>query len=118
MNSYFKKAEFACKCGCRRNEIKQELINKLDKSRDITNTPFIITSGYRCPSHNKSVGGSPSSSHLKGLAVDIKADNSQHRMNIVHGLTSAGFTRIGIHYNFIHADMDTSKPQDLMWVYK
>ena len=33
--------------------------------------PIIINSGYRSPEVNKSVGGSPTSNHLTGCAVDI-----------------------------------------------
>ena len=118
MSRYFTKSEFACKCGCGRNSISSDLITLLDAAREEADTAFVITSGYRCPAHNKAVGGSPSSSHIKGLAVDIKADNSANRMKIINGLTNAGFKRIGIHHRFIHVDIDTDKPQELMWVYK
>ena len=33
--------------------------------------PIVITSGYRSPEVNKRVGGSPTSNHLTGCAVDI-----------------------------------------------
>lgn len=33
--------------------------------------PIRISSGYRCPELNERVGGSPSSAHMQGLAVDI-----------------------------------------------
>ena len=39
------------------------------KSHD---TPVIITSGYRSPEVNKLVGGSATSNHLTGCAVDIR----------------------------------------------
>ena len=35
-------------------------------------SPIIITSGYRSPEVNKLAGGSPSSNHLTGCAVDIR----------------------------------------------
>lgn len=33
---------------------------------------IIITSGYRCPELNTAVGGSKTSSHMKGEAADVK----------------------------------------------
>ena len=37
-----------------------------------TEEPIIINSGYRSPELNRLVGGSPTSNHLKGCAVDIR----------------------------------------------
>lgn len=34
-------------------------------------SPFVLTSGYRCPQVNKLVGGRSGSSHLEALAVDL-----------------------------------------------
>ena len=39
---------------------------------DTADEPIIITSGYRSPEVNKRVGGSPTSNHLTGCAVDIR----------------------------------------------
>ena len=45
----------------------------LDNARDDKgDEPIIITSGYRSPEVNKAVGGSPTSNHLTGCAVDIR----------------------------------------------
>jgi hypothetical protein len=35
--------------------------------------PIIVTSGFRCPKLNKAVGGSSTSQHAKGQAVDIRS---------------------------------------------
>lgn len=35
-------------------------------------SPLIISSGYRCPMLNRAVGGSTSSQHMTGEAVDIR----------------------------------------------
>ena len=45
--------------------------NKLECVRKVLGFPIIITSGYRCPALNTQVGGSPTSAHTKGLAVDF-----------------------------------------------
>lgn len=45
--------------------------NKLECVRKVLGFPIIITSGYRCLALNTQVGGSPTSAHTKGLAVDF-----------------------------------------------
>ena len=43
-------------------------------------TPIIINSGYRSPELNKKVGGSPTSNHLTGCAVDIRVYGIEQAM--------------------------------------
>ena len=43
-------------------------------------TPIIINSGYRSPELNKKVGGSPTSNHLTGCAVDIRVSGIEQAM--------------------------------------
>ena len=45
-----------------------------------TEEPIIINSGYRSPELNKKVGGSPTSNHLTGCAVDIKVAGIEQAM--------------------------------------
>jgi len=108
--------EFKCKC-CGLNLIKPELIDKLDIARDIANIPFKINSGYRCNKHNISIGGSITSSHTKGLAVDISTNSGKSKFIIVNALLKAGFNRIGISNSFIHTDIDEDKIQNVIWNY-
>jgi len=44
----------------------------LQPLRTLVNKPFRITSGYRSPELNKAVGGSSTSQHSKGQAVDFQ----------------------------------------------
>ncbi len=118
MKNYFLQSEFECKCGCGLNNVSDALIEDLNTAREIATMPFVINSGSRCENHNKSIGGLSSSSHLRGLAVDIKADNSPARLKILQGLILAGFDRIGIHRAFIHVDIDRTKPSNVAWVSK
>ena len=92
-------------------------LEMLDKARDIAGIPFKINSGYRTLEHNAKVGGVNSSSHTRGLAVDIACNESRARFIIVSALKDAGFNRMGISNSFIHVDSDSDKAQNVIWTY-
>lgn len=116
--NYFSESETACRCGCGMN-ITRQLRDKLNQAREVAGVPFVITSGARCVEHNRKVSGTPNSSHIRGLAVDIACPSSQARYAIIKGLYSAGFTRIGYNQarNFFHCDTDESLPQNVFFEY-
>ena len=113
---HFEKSEFDCKC-CGKNEMSEAFMDRRDTARGTAGIPFRINSGYRCIAHNAEVGGKSTSSHLKGLAVDINVISSLARFNILRGLILAGFKRIGVGPRFIHVDEDTNKAQEVTWLY-
>ena len=51
--------------------------NTLYGNKDL---PIIINSGYRSPEVNKLAGGSPSSNHLTGCAVDIRCEGIEQAL--------------------------------------
>jgi len=67
----FNLSEFQCR-HCGSVKIHPELIRRLQQIRNKFKAPLIITSGYRCQTHNAAVGGSPGSQHTKGTAADIR----------------------------------------------
>lgn len=93
------------------------LLEMLDEVRDKFDKPIHITSGFRTPAHNEAVGGVETSSHLKGLAVDIACTNSKDRFDLINCLLDVGFSRIGVGDTFIHADIDQDKTQGVIWTY-
>lgn len=107
MSKYFKEIE---------TNMSKEFLFVLDEARELAGIPFIINSAYRSPEHPLSIKN-PSSSHIKGLAVDIKATDSKTRFKIVKALIQVGFTRIGIADTFIHVDLDIDKTQNVIWTY-
>ncbi len=107
MSKYFKEIE---------TNMNQEFLFVLDEAREFAGIPFIINSAYRSPEHPLSIKN-PSSSHIKGLAVDIKATDSVTRFKIVKALVEVGFKRIGIADTFIHVDLDLDKTQNVIWTY-
>ena len=108
---YFDDSELACPC-CGKLHIEKDFAYKLDMARQFAGVPFHVNSGFRCPVHNLKVGGSPTSSHLKGWAADIQAKTDFYRYRIIHGAVLAGITRIGIYKNFLHLDFDPDKSQE------
>lgn len=117
--SYFQEKEIECHCGCGFKEADPDFLNKLNTARHIAEIPFIVTSFCRCPKHNKAVGGSSTSSHLKGIAADILFKDFDSFFRILNSLRIAGFTRFGFNFDkmFIHVDSDTSKPNPALWRY-
>lgn len=97
--------------------MEHKLLDMLDVARSISGCSYKITSGYRTKNHNKKVGGTPNSSHLRGKAADISCSTSTERFKIISGLIAAGFTRIGIGQNFVHVDIDTYKTPNVTWLY-
>ena len=113
---YFKLSEFdvPSKPGSGR-AMQATTLAMLEHAREIAGIPFVINSGYRTPEHNAKIGGSPTSSHMLGYAVDIRC-TALTRNTIVQALHKAGFKRIGIAKNFIHADNDPQK-KPALWYY-
>lgn len=67
----FTPSEFTCPC-CGLNNVDHTLVRVCQRIRDHFDAPFEVSSGSRCPSHNKAVGGVPNSRHLSGRAVDFR----------------------------------------------
>lgn len=112
ISAHFDKREFTCKCGkCYKADIDNGLIEKLEQLHDLMNAhSIIITSGYRCPTWSKSVGGYFNDAHTKGIAADIvvyKSFNSPYTSyDVAEAAERVGFTGIGIIDNIaVHVDI-------------
>tara|TARA_A100001201_G_scaffold2475_2_gene6257 strand:- start:16857 stop:17231 length:375 start_codon:yes stop_codon:yes gene_type:complete len=120
---YFKYSEFDCPTLEGSGKMMNyAFLEKLDDARGLAEIPFVITSGYRTKEYNEDLirrnyKASRSSSHLKGLAADIKCNTSRNRWIIINSLVLAGFSRIGVADTFIHVDLDTDKAQNVIWTY-
>lgn len=111
---WFSGSEFTCNgMGCcdKSQKVDHKLVEMLDLAREISKCSYVVNSGYRCPIYNRQVNGTDDSSHIKGLAADIKVAGNYERLKIVRGLMLAGFTRLGIYETFIHVDIDPEKPE-------
>lgn len=118
MYRYFSNREFErATPSCSMEDLSSELLEMLDIARFFAGIPFVINSAYRTLGYELEQGRDGSSSHTKGLAVDIRTQTSRERYLILNGLIKAGFTRLGIGENFIHADIDSNKSDEVIWDY-
>lgn len=74
---YFTPAELRCKCGgqfCGGFPAAPErrLLLLADRVRGHFGAPVTVSSGVRCETHNRNVGGVENSRHLKGKAMDFR----------------------------------------------
>ena len=100
----FKIKEFRSKCGADLILIDTDFVkNKLQKIREYFNEAILITSAYRSKEHNKKVGGSSNSYHLKGEAFDFTIKNIP-LIEIAKYAENIGIKGIIIYNNFIHLD--------------
>lgn len=111
VSKHFDRAEFKCKCGrCTYDTIDAELIAVLEDVREWADDMIFINSGQRCPEHNKKVGGSPNSQHVRGRAADIEV-KGKTPFQVYRYLDEKYQYRYGLgrYDNFTHVDTRTGR---------
>lgn len=116
LSAHFNAKEFRCKCGKTHDtEINPNLVTNLEKLyRALSCSKIIVTSGYRCPDHDKAVGGNGTGQHTKGNAADIicygKDGSIISTKKVACKAQDIGFRGIGnidSTYTAIHVDVRT-----------
>lgn len=110
---HFDRNEFKCKCGkCGGFPVEpdKKLVQLLEKIRNHFGKPVTISSGVRCTTHNKNVGGASGSQHLKGTAADIKVKGVAPEKVAAYAETLlSGTGGIGRYSTFTHVDVRENK---------
>jgi uncharacterized protein YcbK (DUF882 family) len=105
---HFKPAEFTCKCGCGKADMKPEFMGRLQALRMIWGKPMVITSGYRCQNHPVEKAKSTPGTHSQGIAADIGI-SGQDAVSLLRLALDANFTGIGVQQKgngrFLHLDI-------------
>lgn len=106
----FKRKEFECHCGCGKDTVDAELLEVLNRLRNHFGRPTIITSGYRCSSHNARVGGAKGSQHLTGRAADLSISGVS-TIEIYNFLDNEYQNNygIGLYSRWVHVDTRNDK---------
>jgi zinc D-Ala-D-Ala carboxypeptidase len=105
----FKREDFACKCGCGTNLMKDYVIDHAQTLRSRVKFPLVITSGYRCPAHNAKVSSTGENGpHTTGEAFDVGVDRLNAYIVLEEAMAMDVFTGIGVNQKgtgrFIHLD--------------
>lgn len=89
-------------------------VNYLQPLRDWLGESVIIDSGYRSKAVNDAVGGSPTSYHLRGMAVDIRCRDIMDVCRKAHFLQMR-FVREG--YGYIELFVAHRRQNDTWWIH-
>ena len=117
LSPHFNAREFRCQCGkTHETLIASKLVDKLEQLYSTLNcSKIIVTSGYRCPEHDKAVGGTSSGQHTKGTAADVccyRQDGQPISSKTVcckaQDLGFTGIANITSSYQYTHLDVRTS----------
>ena len=116
LSPHFNVREFRCQCGQPHETlIASELVDKLEALYTALNcSKIIVTSGYRCPEHDKAVGGTSSGQHTKGTAADVccygqdgQPISSKTVCCKAQDLGFGGIANITSSYQYTHLDVRT-----------
>ena len=110
VSANFRVREFACQDGSDPIFIDSQLVTILQKIRTHFGRAVTITSAYRTPTHNRSVGGSELSQHTFGRAADIKINGvSPEKIAVYAEKLLPGTGGIGVYKSFCHIDVRVTK---------
>ncbi len=100
----FRLREFHCR-HCQTAKLSPTLIQIMQRIRDETGRPIVITSGYRCPTHNRNVGGAAGSMHLRGMAADFRIVGMSTEQAYQIALRHFGRGGVARGRTFVHGDV-------------
>lgn len=113
LTKHFSTVEMDCP-HCGKCNMQPEFMAKLEQLRVAYGKPITINSGYRCPEHNKAVGGAPNSFHMQGRAADIAVPNKAERYKLVKIAMQLGFS--GIEISSVHLHVDNRDQADAVMI--
>jgi len=115
--------EFSCK-HCGHVVIDTDIIEKIQLLRDRLKTSVVLTNAYRCLVHNRRIGSSDTSLHVKGRAFDFYLKYTRNGYNTFIECTNifsgVGFYQSGMNpkYSYMHCDNRENKLYWLSWIKK
>ena len=115
LSANFNSSEFDCHGSgcCSSTLVDDKLVTYLQQIREHFGKPVNISSGYRCATHNRNIGGATNSRHSKGQAADIYISGVTPA-EIAKYAESIGILGIGLYETnsdgfFVHVDTRETK---------
>ena len=122
--NYFNRDELSCSCGCGIYNFDIEALAVLNQIRAEIGRPMYVTSGCRCPSKNRNVGGEENSGHITTetnpcTEADIYCAGGGFKYDLVELCYKHKVPRIGVYLSdIVHIGFSEVLPQQVMWVMK
>ena len=113
----FNRNEFACRgldCCSGSAPINIGLVVALQELRDLVGVPLRINSGFRCRTHNRTLGSQDDSEHCLGNAADVKVpdgygvDEFATLAETIPDFANGGIGRYPVR-GFVHLDVRDEK---------
>lgn len=114
-SKYFSLKEISCS-HCGEDKADPGFLKKLDGLRTEWGEALNVSCVYRCPVHNKKIGGAEHSRHLLGDAADIIVANyaPAKKYRLLKLIMELGFT-VGVRADILHIDCRPGAP--IMFTY-
>lgn len=130
---YFSIEELSCRCGCGQMKMNADFMEKVVRVRLHYGYPMIVTSGYRCPEHDKKVGHSVRTGvgpHTYGHALDFLIYGDRVRLFLEKAFQLGLFTGFGldqrisiplyqryVHFDDLLSSEANGAPRPHLWSY-
>ncbi len=107
----FSRKEFACKgqgCCGHSAPVSLVLVEGLQALRDLAGVTLVVSSGFRCRTHNERVGGAADSQHTLGLAADVPCPKElamERFLAMAESIPCFARGGIGVYSGWLHLDV-------------
>ena len=91
--------------------MQEQFVRQLDAMRDRLAFPLVVTSGYRTPAHNVSVGGARDSDHTRGFCADVSVMSKIERAKINQAAVAVGMRQIAFGDRIVHLGSDPDRAE-------
>lgn len=105
-SEHFAESELRCKC-CGVNKMKRRMLKHAEDVRaHFGGKPMIVSSAFRCPKHNREVGGVSKSLHLDGCAMDVYIPGVPSSEIVAYSKACGSPDAYSINSNYAHISVE------------